>query len=204
MTYLYYTSQQGHCSFAFLSLNFLILFLLLQLLAASFLYYMEVVRFVICHAYDSCYLNRHIYTGGEEWLEFPDLWSGQKPWYNWYLIPVVNFGVIRKAQLPQLAKSTLFTSTLDPWDLFRSFKVCPDAKERKRERERESGVWKSRGSYRTYSSPVKRQPWFLSLGCKTCLWTELHEALVLSLQWKTCSWTEHSDDEIYTEWTIQN
>ena len=30
--------------------------------------------------------------GAKEWLGFPDLWSGQKPWWNWYLTPVVNFG----------------------------------------------------------------------------------------------------------------
>ena len=29
--------------------------------------------------------------GGEGWLGFPDLWSGQKPWWNRYLTPVVNF-----------------------------------------------------------------------------------------------------------------
>ena len=59
--------------------------------------------------------------GGESWLEFLDLWSGQKPWWNWYLTPVVNFGEVRRAQL---AKSTHVTS----WDLFRSFKICSDAK----------------------------------------------------------------------------
>ena len=36
---------------------------------------------------------------GEGWLEFPDLWSGQKPWWNWYLTSVVNFGEVRRAQL---------------------------------------------------------------------------------------------------------
>ena len=39
---------------------------------------------------------------------------------------MVNFGEVRRAQL---AKSTLLTSTLVPWDLFRSFKVCSGAKE---------------------------------------------------------------------------
>ena len=53
---------------------------------------------------------------------FLDLWSGQKPWWNWYLTPLVNFGKVRRAQL---AKSTLFTSTLRPLE---SFKVCSDAK----------------------------------------------------------------------------
>ena len=40
---------------------------------------------------------------------------------------MVNFGEVRMAQL---AKSTLLNSTLGPWNLFRSFNLCPDAKER--------------------------------------------------------------------------
>ena len=94
---------------------------------------------------------------GEVWLGFPDLWSGQKPWKNWYLTPVVNFGAVRRAQL---VKSTHLTSW--PCDLFRSFKVYSNAKER-------VGVRKSTGSYRTYSSLVELQSWFLSLRWKTCL-----------------------------------
>ena len=43
------------------------------------------------------------------------------------LTPVVKFGEVRRAQL---AKFTLLTSTLEPWDLFLFFKVCSDAKER--------------------------------------------------------------------------
>ena len=42
------------------------------------------------------------------------------------------------------------------WDLFRSFKVCSDAKER-------VGCGKQR------EATVKLQPWFLSLRWKTCL-----------------------------------
>ena len=40
---------------------------------------------------------------------------------------MMNFGEVRWAQL---AKSTLLTSTLGPWDLFRSFNVCSGATER--------------------------------------------------------------------------
>ena len=40
---------------------------------------------------------------------------------------MVNFRKVRRAQL---AKSTLLTSGWCPWDLFGSFKVCSDAKER--------------------------------------------------------------------------
>ena len=40
---------------------------------------------------------------------------------------MVNFDEIQRAQL---AKSTLLTSILVPWDLFRSSKACSDAEER--------------------------------------------------------------------------
>ena len=122
---------------------------------------------------------------GERWLGFPDLWSSQKPWWNWYLTPVVNFGEVRRAQL---AKSTLLTSTWCPWDLFRSFKVCSDAKER-------LGCGKQ-WEATAHSSLVKLQSWFLSFRWKTCLWSEL-QAWYSSLQRKTCPWAEHSDDELY-------
>ena len=42
---------------------------------------------------------------------------------------MVNFGEVWRAQL---AKSTVLTSTLVPWDLFRFCKVCSDAKEGER------------------------------------------------------------------------
>ena len=61
--------------------------------------------------------------GGEGWLGFPDLRSGQKPWCNWYLTPVVNLGEVRRAQL---AKFTLLY-TLVPLG---TFKVFSDAKQR--------------------------------------------------------------------------
>ena len=77
---------------------------------------------------------------------------------------MVNFYEVRTAQL---CKFTLLTSTLGS---FRSFRVCLGARER--ERERESGVRKATGSYRTYTSLVKLQSWFLSLWWKTCPWAE--------------------------------
>ena len=75
----------------------------------------------------SCPWNLCIKIGSEGWLGFPDLWSGQKPWWKWYLLPVVNFDEVRRAQL---AKSTLLTYTLLPLGSFKSFTVCSDAKER--------------------------------------------------------------------------
>ena len=94
--------------------------------------------------------------GGEGWLGFPDLWSGQKPWWNWYLTPVVNFGKVQRAQL---AKSTLLTSMLVPLG---SFKVCLDAKEG-------VGCRMQREATTPIQSLVKLQPWFLSLRWKMCL-----------------------------------
>ena len=76
---------------------------------------------VLCHVNNSLYCQ--ILEGGEGWLGFPNLWSGQELWWNCYLTPVVNFGEIRRAQL---AKFTLLTS---PGIFFRYFKVCSDAKE---------------------------------------------------------------------------
>ena len=62
-------------------------------------------------------------------MGYADLRSGQKLWLNWYLIPVVNFSLVRRAQL---AKSVLLFSPprWGPWDLFRPFKICSDTKER--------------------------------------------------------------------------
>ena len=65
----------------------------------------------------------YIIKGGEGWLGFLDLWSGQKPWWNWYLTPVVNFCEVRRAQL---AKSTLITSMgpLGSFEIFSSLFRC--------------------------------------------------------------------------------
>ena len=49
-----------------------------------------------------------------------------------------------------------------PWDLFRSFKVCSDAKERVRYRKQ----WEATAPIQ---SLVKLQLWFLSLWWKTCV-----------------------------------
>ena len=61
-----------------------------------------------------------------------------------------------------------------PWDFFRPFKVCSDAKER-------VGCWKQREATAHIQSLVKLQPRFLRL------------------QWRICPWVEHSDDDyLYT------
>ena len=96
---------------------------------------------------------------GEGWLVFPDIWSGQKLWWNLYLTPVTNFGEVRKAQL---VKSTLLTSTLVSLGSFQIFKICSGAKER-------AGSGKQWEATAPIQSLVKLQPWFLSLRWKTCL-----------------------------------
>ena len=50
-----------------------------------------------------------------------------EPWWNRYLTPVVNFFEVRRAPLANPLSSP---SCWCPWDLFRSFKVCSDDKER--------------------------------------------------------------------------
>ena len=96
---------------------------------------------------------------------------------------MVNFGEVRRAQL---VKSTLLTSTMVPRDLFRSFKVCLDAKERER-------VRKETRNYPTYSSLVQLQAWFLSCGGRLPL--NRTAARCLGLQRKICPCAEHYDDD---------
>ena len=43
------------------------------------------------------------------------------------ITPVVNFGEVRRTQI---LKSTFLTPRWGHWDLFKSFMVCSDAKER--------------------------------------------------------------------------
>ena len=66
------------------------------------------------------YYKYFFYTsiGGEGCLGFPDLWSSQKPWWTWYLTPVVNFSEVRRALL---AKSTLLAFTFVPLGSFQIF-----------------------------------------------------------------------------------
>ena len=103
-------------------------------------------------------MNQPVY-GGKGWLGFPDFWSGQKPWRNCYLTPVVNFGEIRRTQLANLHS---LPPRCCPCDLFRSFKVCWDAKER-------VGCGKQRKATVPIQSLIKQQPWFQSLRWKTCI-----------------------------------
>ena len=106
--------------------------------------------------------------------------SGQKPWWSWYLTPVVNLGEVRRAQL---AKSSLLISMLVPLG---SFKVCLDAKER-------VGCGKQRKATAPIKSLVKLQPEFAVEDLPSA---ELQPKF-LRLQWRKCLWAEHSYDDIH-------
>ena len=44
----------------------------------------------------------------EGWLGFPDLWSGQKPWWNWYLTPCGEFRWSPEGAVSQIHSPRLF------------------------------------------------------------------------------------------------
>ena len=101
----------------------------------------------------------YLIHGCEWWFGFPDLWSGQKPCWYWYLTPVVKFCEVRRAKL---VKSTLLTSTRSPGNfsyLIRSAQI----------RKREWGCGRQREATAHIKFLVKLQPWFLSLRWKTYL-----------------------------------
>ena len=95
----------------------------------TILYYIT-LQYTILHYVALCC----IVLWGEVGLGFPDLRSGQKPWWNWYW-PVVNLCEVRKTQL---AKSTFLAPCWCPWNHFRCFKVYSYTKEREREWSAES------------------------------------------------------------------
>ena len=78
----------------------------------------------------------YIHIVGEEWLGFLYLWSGQKPWWNWYLTPVE--GPVSKIHSPHLNVGARGIFSV----LLRSVQML----------KREWGA-ESNGSYRTYSLP---------------------------------------------------
>ena len=76
---------------------------------------------------------------------------------------VPNNVVILIVRVPCIKETvTLLNSTMVPWDLFRSFNVCSDAKER-------VGCGKQREATASIQFLVKLQPWLPSLQWMTCL-----------------------------------
>ena len=104
--------------------------------------------------YNVIIIIAYINIGGEGWLGFPDLGSGQETWWNWYLIPVVNFGEVRRAQL---AKSTLISALL-PLESFQMLK-------------REWGA-ESTGKLPNLFIPSKTSIFVPIFQRKICLWAE--------------------------------
>ena len=101
-----------------------------------------------------------------------------------------HFGEVRRTQL---AKTVSSPPRWCPCDLFRSFKVCSDAKE--------SGVQKAMGSYRTYSVPGKTALLVFEFTVEDLPSTEL-EPRFRRLQLRTCPWAEHSNDDILLYYNI--
>ena len=101
-----------------------------------------------------------------------------------YLSPIVNFGKVRRAQV---AKSTLFTSTLVPLESFQIFLRSVQMLKR------EWGA-ESNGKLPNLFILSETATCFLSLRRKTCLWADL-QPWCLSSQWKNCPWAEPSDDD---------
>ena len=96
---------------------------------------------------------------GEGWLGFSDLWSDQKPWWNWYLTFCGEFWWSPEGPVSQIHSPHLHVR---PWDRFRYFKICSNAKKR-------VGCEKQREATVPIQSPVKLQPWFLISLWKTCI-----------------------------------
>ena len=92
------------------------------------------------------------------WIFYFYIWSGQKPWWNWYLTPVVNFGgpegPVSQIRSPHLLDGApgIFSDLLRSVQMLRS----------------EWGA-ESNGKLPHLLIPSKTAPWFLSLRWKTCL-----------------------------------
>ena len=124
----------------------------------------------------------YLYLGGEGWLGFQDLRSGQKPWWNWCLTPVVNFGEVRRAQLGQIHSPHLYVGTPGIFsDLLRSVQML----------KRESGVRKATGSYCTYSIPSKTAALVPEFAVEDLPSAELQPRF-LRLQWRNLKIQQNS------------
>ena len=119
-----------------------------------------------------CYNVKRLKSIRNGRLGFPDLSSGQKPCWKLELIfnPCGEFRRNTESPVGQTHSPHHHDGAPGIFsDLLRSVQML------------KSGVRNTTGSYRTHSSLVKLQPWFLSLWWKTCLWTELQH-WCLSLQ----------------------
>ena len=124
----------------------------------------------------------YIILWGEVWLGFPDLWSGQKLWLNWYW-PVVNCCEVRKTQL------AIPLSSPPCWcpgifsDLLRSVHIL----------KRELGA-QSNGKLPHLFIPGKTADLVHEFAVEDLTSAELRPRF-LHLQWRNCLWAEHSGDD---------
>ena len=105
----------------------------------------------------------------------------KKPWWKWYLTPVVNFGEVRRGQL---AKWTLLTSTLVPLG---SFQILRSVQMLNREWGAESN---GKLLHCTYSIPGKTVALVPEFVVEDMPSAEMQPRF-LRLQWRTCPWTVH-------------
>ena len=119
---------------------------------------------------------------GEGW-GFPDLLSGQKPWCNWYLTPVVNFCEVPEDPVNQIHSPHSHFGAAGIFSyLLRSVQIL----------KREWGA-ESNESNRTYSIPGKSAALVPEFAVKDLPSAELHPRF-LRFQWRTCPWAENPVD----------
>ena len=112
---------------------------------------------MICTASVSVWLG--LYIRGEGWLGFPDLWYGQRPWWNWCFNPCGKFGWSPEGPVSQIHSPHLLVGAPGIFsDLLRSVQML-----------KRVGCGKQREATAPIKSLVKLQPWFLSLRWNTCL-----------------------------------
>ena len=117
-----------------------------------------------------------------------DLWSGQKPWWNWYLTLCGEFRWSPEGPVSQIHSHHLHVGALGFFfsDLLRSVQML------KREWDAERN-----GKLRHLFIPGKTAALVPEFAVEDLLSAEL-QPWFLRLQWRTCPWAEHSDDDIHT------
>ena len=122
-------------------------------------------------------------SGGEGWLGFPDLWSGQK------LMELIFNSCGEFLWSPECPVSQILSPQLHVGapgifsDFLRSVQML-------------KRLWgaESNGSYRTYSNSGKSATLIPEFAMEDLPSTKL-QPWFLHLQWRTCPWAEHSEDD---------
>ena len=123
--------------------------------------------------------------GGKRWLGFPELWSGQKPKWNWYN-PCGEFWWSPEDPVSQIHSPHLHIGAPGIFsDLVRSVQMLKT----------EWGA-ESNGKLLHLFIPGKTAALVPESVIEDLLLVELHPWF-LRLQWRTCSWAEHTEDAIF-------